>query len=78
MDPTVLQQFNAGWAAHAQGLAIRAEQDNRGLTAAIAASLIQANDPVQYAGMNVASRVPTTLEHIPYPGYSYPPTQAKG
>lgn len=68
MDPTVLQQFNAGWGAHAQSLAINAQHDGRALGAAIWASMIQADDPTTYAGMNVAARVPTTLEHPLYPG----------
>ncbi len=75
MDPSVLAQFNAGWASHAQTLAINSQHDSRALTAAIAVSLVQADDPVMYAGMNVAARTPTTIEHVPYPGFSYPAQQ---
>ena len=75
MDPTVLQQYNAGWAAHAQTLAINSQHDGRALGAAIWSSLIQADDPVTHAGMNTSARTPTTIEHPPYPGYSYPAQQ---
>lgn len=75
MDPTVLQQFNAaqanfaqGWASHAQSMAINAQHDSRAMTAAVTAALLTADDPQTYAGMNVAARTPTTLEHPLYPG----------
>lgn len=76
MDPAVLSQFNAGWASHAQSLAINAQHDSRALTAAIAGNLVRADDASLFASLNTGARTPTTIEHIPYPGYSYPAKQA--
>ncbi len=75
MDPTIQQQMNTAWALAAQRVSNNAEHDGRALGAAIWQSMIEVNDPVTFAGQNIAARVPTTLEHPPYPGYSYPPAQ---
>lgn len=37
--------------------------DMRALGGAIADQLIQADDPAQFAGMNAAVRIPTTVDH---------------
>lgn len=76
MDPSVLQQLNAGWGIAAQRVSNNAEHDGRALGAAIWASMIQSNDPASFALQNTAARTPTTLEHPPYPGYSYPAQQS--
>lgn len=68
MDPTVLQQFNAGWGAHAQHMAQQANHDARALGAAIWKSMLTSDDPETSMGFNTAARIPTTLEHPLYPG----------
>lgn len=75
MDPSVLQQLNAGWGIAAQRVSNNAEHDGRALGAAIWQSMIRADDGMGMATLNVAARTPTTLEHPPYPGYSYPAQQ---
>lgn len=40
-----------------------AAQDMRVVGSAIAANIIQSDDPTQYAGLNAGVRVPTTLDH---------------
>lgn len=68
MDPTVAQQLHAGWGAHVQHMAQQANHDGRALGAGIWKSMLTSDDPESYAGMNVAARIPTTLEHPLYPG----------
>lgn len=77
MDPSVQQSINTGWALAAQRLSENAETDRRSLGTATAIAMLGANDPIQYAGFNVAARTPTTIEHVPYPGYTYPAPPAK-
>lgn len=40
-----------------------AAQDMRVVGSAIAANIIQSDDPTQYAGLNAGIRVPTTVDH---------------
>lgn len=45
------------------GLVGGINSDQRGTTAAVLNSMIQSDDPQQYAGLNSAVRIPTTLDH---------------
>ena len=76
MDPTVLQQMNARWGFLASQAATNAEHDGRALGCGIWQTMVQAGDPGSFALQNTAARTPTTLEHPPYPGFSYPAKQA--
>lgn len=69
MDPfeNVLKHSYAQMAVHAQGATARqtdgAAYDQRLLGGFIAGELMRSNDPESFAGLNTASRIPTTLDH---------------
>lgn len=70
MDSTVAQQLNAGWGKMIQQMAANNENDARAMTALVSRALVTADDPEAFTGMNIAARMPTTLEHPLYPGVS--------